>query len=116
MAANRKVIVIMPAYNATKTLLATYENIDTSIVKEVILVDDASKDKTVEIARDLQLKVIAHPRNVGYGGNQKTCYMEALRDGVGMVIMLHPDGQYDPRLITYLLHKSGILKSKVFSK
>lgn len=103
MGTNQKVIVVMPAYNAAKTLLATYENIDTNIVDEVVLVDDASRDKTVEIARNLQLKVIAHPHNVGYGGNQKTCYMEALRDGANIVIMLHPDGQYDPRLIPELI-------------
>lgn len=103
MDANQKIIVVMPAYNAAKTLLATYENIDTGIVNEVILVDDASKDKTLEIAKTLHLKVIAHPHNVGYGGNQKTCYMEALRDGADIVIMLHPDGQYDPRLIPELI-------------
>lgn len=103
MGTNQKVVVVMPAYNAAKTLLATYENIDTNIVDEVVLVDDASKDKTVEIAKNLQLKVIAHPHNVGYGGNQKTCYMEALRDGANIVIMLHPDGQYDPRLIPEII-------------
>lgn len=103
MGTNQKVVVVMPAYNAAKTLLATYENIDTNIVDEVVLVDDASKDKTVEIAKNLQLKVIAHPHNVGYGGNQKTCYMEALRGGAGIVIMLHPDGQYDPRLIPEII-------------
>jgi glycosyltransferase involved in cell wall biosynthesis len=94
-----KVVVVMPAYNAAQTLISTYQDIPEGIVDEVILVDDASQDKTVEVASQLNLKVIVHPHNVGYGGNQKTCYMEALRDGADIVVMLHPDGQYDPQII-----------------
>jgi glycosyltransferase involved in cell wall biosynthesis len=93
-----RVVVVMPAYNAAKTLRDTYARIP-PLVERVILVDDHSKDETVAVASSLGLKVIRHPHNVGYGGNQKTCYMEALRDGAEVVVMLHPDGQYDPELI-----------------
>lgn len=86
----------MPAYNAAKTLLKTFEDIPHGLVNEVILVDDCSKDDTCDTAASLDIKVIRHPHNVGYGGNQKTCYFEALRDGADIVIMLHPDYQYDP--------------------
>jgi glycosyltransferase involved in cell wall biosynthesis len=98
-----RVVVVMPAYNAARTLVSTYQNIPSEVVDEVLLVDDASKDDTVKIALDFHLKVIRHPHNVGYGGNQKTCYMEALRDGADIVVMLHPDGQYDPRLIPQII-------------
>jgi glycosyltransferase involved in cell wall biosynthesis len=94
-----KVVVVMPAYNAAQTLISTYQGIPEGIVDEVILVDDASGDETVEVANQLNLKIVVHPHNVGYGGNQKTCYMEALRDGADIVVMLHPDGQYDPQII-----------------
>jgi glycosyltransferase involved in cell wall biosynthesis len=94
-----KVVVVMPAYNAAQTLVSTYRGIPEGIVDEIILVDDASQDETVEVANQLNLKIIVHPHNVGYGGNQKTCYMEALRDGADIVVMLHPDGQYDPQII-----------------
>lgn len=94
-----KVIVTMPAYNAAKTLLKTFEEIPKGVVSEVILVDDCSQDDTVATAGSLDIKVIRHPHNVGYGGNQKTCYMEALRDGADIIIMLHPDYQYDPRKV-----------------
>lgn len=94
-----KVIVTMPAYNAAKTLIKTFEEIDKGIVSEIILVDDCSQDDTVAIGGTLDIKVIRHPHNVGYGGNQKTCYLEALRDGADVVIMLHPDYQYDPRKV-----------------
>jgi glycosyltransferase involved in cell wall biosynthesis len=96
---NKKVVVVMPAYNAEKTLHQTYNEIDRDLVDEVILVDDASKDGTVEVARQLELRVIVHPKNRGYGGNQKTCYGEALRLGADIVVMLHPDYQYTPLLI-----------------
>lgn len=98
-----KVIVTMPAYNAAKTLLKTFEDIPHGLVSEVILVDDCSKDDTVDAASSLDIKVIRHPHNVGYGGNQKTCYLEALRDGADIVIMLHPDYQYDPRKIPEMI-------------
>jgi glycosyltransferase involved in cell wall biosynthesis len=94
-----KIIVTMPAYNAAKTLLKTFEDIPKGTVSEIILVDDCSKDDTAAVGTALNLKVIRHPHNVGYGGNQKTCYLEALRDGADIVIMLHPDYQYDPRKV-----------------
>jgi glycosyltransferase involved in cell wall biosynthesis len=99
MTARPKVIVVMPAFNAARTLWHTYDGIPKDVVSEVILVDDASSDDTVSLARRLDLKVIKHPHNVGYGGNQKTCYLEALRDGGDIVVMVHPDNQYDPRFI-----------------
>jgi glycosyltransferase involved in cell wall biosynthesis len=94
-----KVIVTMPAYNAAKTLLKTLGDIPKGVVSEFILVDDCSQDDTVAVGTSLDIKVIKHPHNVGYGGNQKTCYLEALRDGADIVIMLHPDYQYDPRKV-----------------
>lgn len=96
---NKKLIVVMPAYNAEKTLQKTYNEIPKDIVDEIILVDDKSRDNTVELARKLNLKVFVHDKNKGYGGNQKTCYKEALKLGADIVVMLHPDYQYDPRLI-----------------
>lgn len=100
MIKQRKVVVVMPAYNAEQTLEKTYREIPRDVVDEVILVDDASKDRTVEIAARIGVDVvIAHKKNLGYGGNQKTCYQEALRRGADIVIMLHPDYQYTPALI-----------------
>lgn len=96
---NKKLIVVMPAYNAEKTLLKTYKEIPRDIVDEIILVDDKSQDKTVELARQLNLKVFTHEINKGYGGNQKTCYEQALKLNADIVVMLHPDYQYNPRLI-----------------
>jgi glycosyltransferase involved in cell wall biosynthesis len=99
-----KVIVVMPAWNAARTLERTVEAIPKEWVDEVILVDDKSSDDTVEVARRVpNLHVIWHPHNVGYGGNQKTCYMEALRQGADVIVMVHPDGQYDPTLIPQLV-------------
>jgi glycosyltransferase involved in cell wall biosynthesis len=98
-----KIIVVMPARNAARTLVDTYKAIPPGWVDEVILVDDKSSDETVEVARTLPIKVISHPHNVGYGGNQKTCYMEALQAGADIVVMLHPDGQYDPPLLPELV-------------
>jgi glycosyltransferase involved in cell wall biosynthesis len=96
-----KVIVVMPAYNAESTLEKTYRDIPAGSVDEVILTDDQSKDNTVAIARRLGITVLEHPQNLGYGGNQKTCYDEALRRGADIIIMLHPDYQYDPRVIPF---------------
>jgi glycosyltransferase involved in cell wall biosynthesis len=90
-----RVIVVMPAYNAARTLEKTYGDLDKNRVYEVILVDDVSSDDTVEVAQQLGLKCIVHVQNRGYGGNQKTCYLEALKDGADVVVMLHPDNQYD---------------------
>jgi glycosyltransferase involved in cell wall biosynthesis len=94
-----KVVVVMPAYNAAKTLRITYDAIPKSDVDHVILVDDGSRDETLKIAKDLKLEVFVHARNYGYGGNQKTCYTEALKAGADIVVMLHPDYQYDPTLL-----------------
>ena len=101
MLQNKKVVVVMPAYNAEKTLLKTYEEVMAQgIVDLVVFVDDASSDNTVKIASGLpQTKVYAHKNNSGYGGNQKTCYRLALEEGADIVIMVHPDYQYTPKLI-----------------
>jgi glycosyltransferase involved in cell wall biosynthesis len=96
-----KVVVVMPAYNAALTLERTVRDIPEGTVDEVILVDDCSKDRTVEVAKALGVTVIAHERNTGYGGNQKTCYREALARGADVIVMVHPDYQYDPRLVPY---------------
>jgi glycosyltransferase involved in cell wall biosynthesis len=94
-----KVIAVMPAYNAESTLAATVADIPPGSVDEVILVDDGSKDRTVPLAREMGLTVIEHPENRGYGGNQKTCYRHALVHGADVVVMIHPDYQYDSRVI-----------------
>ena len=100
MISNKKITIVLPAYNAEKTLKMTYKEIPFDIVDEVILVDDHSKDDTVRLARELGIKhIISHEKNVGYGGNQKTCYNKALEIGSDIVIMLHPDYQYTPKLI-----------------
>ena len=96
---NKKVIVIMPAYNAEKTLEKTYNEIYQNFVDEVILVDDFSTDRTKEIAKRLNITTIIHEKNKGYGANQKSCYRAALKAGADIVIMLHPDYQYTPKLI-----------------
>lgn len=95
----KKVIVIMPAYNAAKTLEQTYNEIYKDFVDEVILVDDNSQDETRDIAKKLGIKTIVHKENKGYGGNQKSCYKAALKSGADIVVMLHPDYQYTPKLI-----------------
>jgi len=97
---NKKVAVVMPAYNAAKTLLKTYNKIPHNIVDDIILVDDKSSDDTIAEAKKLNLKLYVHNKNKGYGGNQKTCYRQALNAGADIVVMLHPDYQYNPALIT----------------
>ena len=99
MLQQKKIIVVMPAYNAAKTLDITYNEIPKDIVDDIILVDDASRDDTAEQAEALGIHTIIHPENRGYGGNQKTCYSAALEKGADIVVMLHPDYQYSPRLI-----------------
>ena len=100
---NKKIIAVLPAYNAEKTLHKTLADIPASWVDEIILVDDASSDKTYQLAKQAGLKVFKHQKNLGYGANQKTCYQEALKLGADIVIMIHPDHQYDPRLVPDLL-------------
>jgi glycosyltransferase involved in cell wall biosynthesis len=95
----KRICVVMPAYNAEKTLKKTYNEIPKDIVDDVILTDDASTDETVKISRELDIKTFVHTVNKGYGGNQKTCYQAALKSGADIVIMLHPDYQYTPKLI-----------------
>ena len=97
---NKKVVVVLPAYNAAKTLRRTVEEIPREIVDEVILTDDASRDNTSELALELGLITIRHDHNRGYGGNQKTCYTAALARGADIVVMLHPDYQYTPKLVS----------------
>jgi len=99
----KKVIVVMPAYNAEKTLERTLDDIPREWVDDIILVDDASRDGTVALARKFGLRVFVHPKNRGYGGNQKTCYSEALKLGGDIMIMVHPDHQYDPTVIPQLV-------------
>jgi glycosyltransferase involved in cell wall biosynthesis len=94
-----RIVVVMPAHNAARTLERTVSGIPAGWVDEIILVDDRSTDNTIEVARDLPLNVVWHPHNVGYGGNQKTCYLQALQRDADIVVMLHPDGQYEPTLI-----------------
>jgi glycosyltransferase involved in cell wall biosynthesis len=98
-----KVIIVMPAYNAAETLERTFRDIPSGTYDEIILVDDNSKDNTAEISRSLGIHTIVHTDNRGYGGNQKTCYTEALERGADIVIMIHPDYQYDSRLVPYIL-------------
>jgi len=100
---SQKICVVMPAYNAEKTLERTYRDLPLDWVDDLVLVDDASHDRTLELARELGLHALAHPRNRGYGGNQKTCYREALARGAGIVVMVHPDHQYDPGYIPELV-------------
>lgn len=100
MLSGKKICVVMPAYNAAATLEKTLDEIDRTVVDELILVDDASQDATAETARRLGVRTLVHPKNRGYGGNQKTCYTEALRTGADVVVMLHPDYQYTPKLLT----------------
>jgi glycosyltransferase involved in cell wall biosynthesis len=100
MLASKRIAVVLPAYNAGRTLQQTYAEIPKDIVDDIILTDDASKDNTVNLARELGIFTIQHDQNRGYGGNQKTCYAAALSRGADIVVMLHPDYQYTPKLVT----------------
>ncbi|HEY3989142.1 MAG TPA: glycosyltransferase family 2 protein [Acidobacteriaceae bacterium] len=97
---NRKIAVVLPAYNAEKTLQRTVDEIPRDVVDDIILTDDASRDNTTDLARSLGLHVLRHDKNRGYGGNQKTCYEAALARGADIIVMLHPDYQYTPLLVT----------------
>lgn len=116
-----KVVVVMPAYNAGLTLGATYKELPHEIVDAVLVTDDASTDHTVAVARELSIRTIVHPKNRGYGGNQKTCYREALSMGADIVVMVHPDYQYSPRLVTAMAgmiasgHYDLVLASRILS-
>jgi len=107
----KRLIVVMPAYRAGRTLEATWRDLPHDVVDEVIVVDDGSDDDTVAVAQRLGLTVILHPENRGYGANQKTCYAEALARGADIVVMVHPDYQYDPRLTTAM---AGMIGSGVY--
>ena len=122
MIANRRVTVVLPAYNAAKTLEMTCREIPRDIVDDVILTDDASRDETITIARALGLHTILHDHNRGYGGNQKTCYAAALERGADIVIMLHPDYQYSPKLVPAMAamlasdHYDAVLASRILGR
>ena len=100
MILERKIIVVMPAYNSEKTLLQTYNDLPHEYIDDIILVDDASDDRTISVSRKLGIKTFIHEENKGYGANQKTCYREALGLGADIIVMVHPDYQYSPRLVT----------------
>jgi glycosyltransferase involved in cell wall biosynthesis len=119
----KKIVVVLPAYHAEKTLVVTYNDIPHDIVDTVVLVDDHSSDRTVEVGKELGIEhIVVHERNRGYGGNQKTCYTEALRLGADIVVMLHPDYQYSPKLVTAMasMIASGefdvVLASRILGK
>jgi glycosyltransferase involved in cell wall biosynthesis len=119
---NPKVFIVLPAYNAEKTLSRTIAAIPCEYLEHIILVDDSSHDRTVKIAHDLGLEYFVHAKNLGYGGNQKTCYQLALARGADIVVMLHPDYQYDPQFIPYLVapiengHFDLMLGSRITSR
>src|SRR6185295_15242511 len=99
----KRVVVVMPAYKAAKTVERTYAEVPRDVVDDVLLVDDAGGDDTAAIAQTLGIKTFVHPKNRGYGGNQKTCYTEALRLGADIVVMVHPDYQYTPALLPAMI-------------
>ena len=107
----RRIVVVMPAYRAARTVEATYRALPLELIDRVLLVDDASHDDTVAVARRLGIEVHVHPQNRGYGGNQKTCYTLALAAGADIVVMVHPDYQYEPRLVTAM---AGMIASGVY--
>lgn len=114
----KKIIVVMPAYHAEKTLVQTYEDLPHEVVDDVILVDDCSSDRTAEIAESLNITTIVHETNKGYGGNQKTCYAVALDLGADIVVMVHPDYQYEPKLVTAIasIIASGVYDAAIASR
>ena len=119
MISGKKVVVVMPAYNAEKTLEKTYEALPHDIVDHIIVVDDASRDRTIDVAKNLHgTEVISHTENKGYGANQKTCYNKALELGADVVVMVHPDYQYDPRLVTAMasMIASGVYDCVIASR
>jgi len=111
MLLGKRIVVVMPAYLAGRTLEATWRDLPHDIVDQVVVVDDASDDDTVAVARALGLDVILHPHNMGYGANQKTCYREAMARSADIVVMVHPDYQYDPRLVTAM---AGMVASGIY--
>ena len=111
MLLGKRIVVVMPAYLAGRTLEATWRDLPHDIVDQVVVVDDASDDDTVAVARALGLDVILHPHNMGYGANQKTCYSEAMARSADIVVMVHPDYQYDPRLVTAM---AGMVASGIY--
>ena len=111
MLLGKRIVVVMPAYHAGRTLEATWRDLPHDIVDQVVVVDDASDDDTVAVARSLGLDVILHPHNMGYGANQKTCYKEAIARAADIVVMVHPDYQYDPRLVTAM---AGMVASGIY--
>lgn len=119
---NKKITIVLPAYNAALTLNKTFNEIPHDIIDDVILTDDASKDNTVQIAQELNIHTIIHPQNKGYGANQKTCYKAALDRGADIVIMLHPDYQYSPKLLHAMVsmltsgHYDGVIASRILGK
>ncbi len=119
MIGGKRVCVVMPAYNAEKTLRQTFAEIDRAVADDIVLVDDASKDQTVSVARELGIHYVVHPKNRGYGGNQKTCYATALARGADIVVMLHPDYQYSPKLLPAMAgmvasgHFDAVLGSRI---
>jgi glycosyltransferase involved in cell wall biosynthesis len=119
---NKRIAVVLPAYNASKTLRRTFDEIPLDIVDDVLLIDDASSDDTVGVAHSLGIYTLRHDRNRGYGGNQKTCYAAALGRGADIVVMLHPDYQYSPKLVTAMAsmiaseHFDVVLGSRILGK
>ncbi len=107
----KRLMVVMPAFRAAKTVEATWRGLPHDIVDKVLLVDDASHDETAEIAKGLGIDVLLHEMNLGYGANQKTCYQAALKDGADIIVMVHPDYQYEPRLVTAM---AAMIESEIY--